>query len=170
MPKLLKNVAGDLTEEATVPVSAGPTSAGKVPELDSTGHLDVTLMPVGYGTDVITGAVAGEALTAGDMVYLDSTGKYFRADANTISKAAQGYVMATTPVNGTTTVYLGDTNTAVTGLTPGLFYFLSAATPGKLVPATSLPVGTGKIIQRLGFAQSTTALHLNIQQTPFILA
>jgi hypothetical protein len=169
MAKYLKNLNGDISEESSVLTSAGASSAGFIPQLDATGRLDVSTMPSGVGADSILGVTAGEALAAGDMVYLSSTGTAFRADANALAKAAQGFVTVATAVSATVTVYLSDTNSAVTGLTPGQFYFISAVTPGKLVPNTGLPAGTGKFIQRVGFAASATTLHVNIAN-PVVLA
>ncbi len=42
--KLVKNVAGQLTEETTVTTSAGAGSAGRVPELNASGVLDDTIL------------------------------------------------------------------------------------------------------------------------------
>lgn len=43
--KLLKNVSGQPTETATVATSAGAGSAGKIPELNSSGLVDNTMLP-----------------------------------------------------------------------------------------------------------------------------
>lgn len=168
MAKYLRLSAGDTVEETSLATSAGAGSAGRIPELDGSGRLDITMMPAGVGTDAVS-TTAGEALSAGDFVYFDGTGKALRADATSVAKAAQGYVNTGAALSAAVTVYFDDTNSGVTGLVAGTQYFLSSATPGKLVTSAALPTGTGKIIQRLGSAQAATSLHASIQQ-PIVLA
>ena len=168
MAKYLRLFQGDTIEETSLPISAGAPSAGRIPELDISGRLDMTMMPVGIGHDVIA-TLAGEALSAGDFVYFDNTGRALRADATTLAKAAQGYTNAGAAIGTAVNVFFDDSNTGVTSLNPGTFYFLSGTNPGKLVTSANLPTGTGKIVQRLGFAQSVNSLHAAIQ-TPILLA
>lgn len=61
MPKLLKQVSGALTEEATVATSAGAGSAAKVPELNESGVLDLTIT---NGKTTSTGAPDANKLAA----------------------------------------------------------------------------------------------------------
>lgn len=161
MPKLIliedtgvqKKYAGTVT-------SAGPSSIGEFPVLDSTGKLDVTVLPTGIGQDAVT-ATAGEALTAGNLVYFSATGTVLKADATAIAKQARGYVK-TSFANGTTaTVFFDDSNDAVTGLTPGATYYLSLTAGGV---TTTPPTTTGQIVQEIGFASSATNLRVNIQE------
>lgn len=168
MAKYLKLSLGDTVEETSLPSSAGTSSAGRIPELDPSGRLDMTMMPVGVGLDV-TFTTAGEALSAGDFVYFDTQGRALRADATTVTKAAQGFTTTGVIMGANVNIYYNESNTGVTGLTPGISYFLSGLNPGKMVTSDSLPIGTGKIIQRLGFAQTATSLHSAIK-TPIILA
>jgi hypothetical protein len=51
MAKYIANVTGQLTEIAGISTSAGAGDAGKIPQLDGTGRLDATLMPVGLGAE-----------------------------------------------------------------------------------------------------------------------
>jgi hypothetical protein len=76
------NTNGSQVEYSGVLTSAGASSTGEIPALDSTGKLDVTFMPAGFGQDAIS-AVAGEALTGGDIVYISGTGTILKADATT---------------------------------------------------------------------------------------
>lgn len=193
--KFIKNNSGTLTEEAALTTSAGagdadkipalnasgildPTivnakntsagagDAGKVAQLDSTGRLDSSMMPVGIGADTAT-VTASEALAAGDLVNIYNnagTANVRKADASTSGKEAHGFVLAAVSNAASATVYFEGTNTQCTGLTPGLQY-LSGTTAGK--SAAAAPTGTGKVVQTVGFAISTTAL--NFQSTPPIV-
>ena len=77
---------------------------------------------------------AGEAITAGQAVYLDPTvKKWLKADSNAATAAA---------------------------LVAGSTYFLSE-TPGGIQPAADL--GTGEDVCMLGIARSSTVLALSIQ-------
>lgn len=169
MAKYLKNLNGNLTEESTLTVSAGAGSATRIPELDGTGRLDVTFMPMSVISESVV-TTAGEGLTAGDFVYYTGTGTAMKAVATAVGTQAQGFVLATTALSGTVTVYnLSGVNTSVTGLTPGAQYYLSGTTAGSVVVAASIPTGTGKISQRLGFAATATNLQVAILQ-PIVLA
>jgi hypothetical protein len=154
------NTNGTQVEYSGVLTSAGASSSGEIPALDAVGRLDVSMMPVGFGSDAIT-ATAGEALTAGDMVYISGTGTILKADATTIAKQARGYIITSVANAASATVYFDDTNTALTGLTPGATYFLSN-TPGGVT--TTPTTTTGQICQEVGFAASATTLRVNIQE------
>lgn len=155
------NTNGTHQEYAGLTTSAGAGSSGDLPALDSAGKLDVTFMPTGFGQDAIT-ATAAEALTAGDMVYFNAAGGVLRADATAIAKQARGYVLVSVANAATATVFFDDSNTALTGLTPGATYYLSVTSGGVVTPAPA-PVG-GQIAQEIGFASSATTLRVNIQE------
>jgi len=179
--KFLKNVSGQLTEEAAVITSAGagdadkvpalnasgvldPTilnatvssAAGKIVQLDGSGRLDPTVMPTGIGAD--TAAIsASEALAAGDFVNVfDSSGpKVRKADATVAGKEAHGFVLAAVAQGATATVYFEGTNTQVTGQTAGKVFLQTTA--GKAGAAA--PTASGNVVQKLGFAVSATAIN-----------
>ena len=150
-------------------INASVTSAAnKIPKLDASGKLDVTVMPTGVGADTAV-IVASEALAAGDLVNIwnnGGTANVRKADANAPGKEAQGFVLSAFASLASATVYFEGTNTQCTGLTPGL-QFLSIATAGK-TQATA-PTGTGKVVQRVGFAVSATALNFD-GGDPIVLA
>lgn len=155
-------------ETSTVTVSAGAGDATKIPALDGTGKLDMSVMPVGLGaeTDIIT---ASEALAAGDYVNIwDSTGaKVRKADATVVGKEAHGFVLAAVASAAAATVYRGSqSNTQRTGMTPGQRQYLST-TPGASTPTP--PAASGNVVQFLGVAISATALDFMPGQ-PTILA
>jgi hypothetical protein len=148
-------------------ISAGAADSGKILQLDATGRADITTMPVGVTAEVFT-VTASEALAAGDFVNIwNSTGaKARKADATVAGKEAHGFVLASVANAGTATVYsISNTNTAVTGQTPGLVFL---STTAGLATSTA-PSGSGNIVQRLGIATSATTI--SFQPTdPFVLA
>ena len=154
------NTNGTQAEYAGVATSAGAGSIDEIPRLDSAGRLDVTFMPIGFGQDAVT-ATAGEALTAGNMVYFSATGTVLKADSTAIAKAARGYVTASVANAAPATVFFDDSNTGVTGLTPGVTYFLDTVSGGVTATPT---VTTGQIVQQIGFATSATNLRVAIQE------
>lgn len=194
--KFLKNNLGTITEESAIASSSGATDegkipalnalgildasiinskvtsagagdSGKIPALDAAGKLDTSFMPTGIGAD--TAAItASEALAAGDYVNIwNNTGaKVRKADASVVGKEAHGFVLAVVESAALATIYFEGTNTQVTGQTPGPI-FLSATIPG--IGTSTAPSGSGNVVQRIGFAVSTTAVNVQIQ-TPIVLA
>lgn len=162
--KYLRNSSGAFAEQASVQSSAGAGNAGNIPALDSTGRLDPSMMPTGVVADTAS-VTASEALSAGDFVnvYNSSGAKCRKADASTSGKEADGFVLAAVISSGTALVYFEGTNTQVTGATPGTV-FLSDTVPGGTT--STAPVGSGKIVQRLGVATSATAI--NYERGPAI--
>ena len=147
--------------------SAGAGDTGKLTALDAAGKLDITFMPTGIGPDtaVIT---TSEILSAGDLVNVwNSAGaKVRKADGTTAGKEAHGFVLAGFGSGASATVYFEGSNTGVTGLTPGQ-QWLSGAAAGLAVAAA--PSGTGKTVQKVGFATSATSLNFQAGE-PITLA
>jgi len=166
MPQLIKvNTNGTQQEYSGISTSAGAGSAGEIPKLDAAGKLDITFLPAGVGQDAVT-ATAGEALSAGNFVYFNGSGQVLKADATAIGKQARGYVNSSFSNGATATVFFDDTNTGLTGLTPGSTYYLDS-TSGAVT--TTAPTTTNYIVQEVGFATSSTSLRVNIQE-PIIRA
>lgn len=164
--KPLQLVSGIPTQVAAVESSSGSGDEGKIVALNSGGLIDDTMFPPGLGADTTT-AVATEALTAGDIVNVyDAAGvkSCRKADADSITKKAIGFVRANVLNAGTATIYLSGVNDQVSGLTIGAVYFLSQTAGGV---ATSSPTGAGVISQLVGVAGSATEL-LFEAQTPFL--
>lgn len=164
--KYVYNNAGTLTERVALTTSAGAGDAGKIPGLDASGRIDLSMMPTGLGPDTAT-ITASEALAAGDLINVwNSTGaKARKADATVAGKDAHGFVLSAVASSAIATVYFEGTNTQVTGLTPGV-QFLSA-TPGAATGAA--PSAPGNVVQRVGFATSPTALNFQ-SNVPVVLA
>lgn len=183
--KFIKNVAGALTEEAGLTNSAGAADAQRVPALNGSGVLDLTItngkvgsagagdsgklvaldgagridssaMPVGIGADTAT-ITTSEALAAGDFVNIhNSTGaKVRKADAATAGKEAHGFVLAAFGSAAAATVYFEGTNTQVTGQTPGRVFLQTTAG----LAGAAAPSAAGNVVQNLGFAISATAIN-----------
>jgi len=164
--RYLSQLNGNLTEVPATITSAGSGDDGKIPGLDATGRLDVSLMPVGIGPDtqVIT---SSEALAAGDWVNVHnaSGAKVRKADASVPGKEAQGFVLSAFASGVPVTVYFEGTNTQVTGQVPGVVYL--STTPGQ--GTSTAPTGAGQIAQRIGVATSATTVNFQ-QQPPITLA
>lgn len=162
---LIVGGATGVTQESTIDTSAGAGDSGKIPSLDAAGKLDSTFMPTGFGADTLS-LTAGETLAAGDVVYVDSAGEAFKADADASAKAAMGFVLAGITASASGTVYFGSgLITGLSSLTPGAVYFLSSTAGGI---TTTAPTGTGKIQQQVGYAVNSTTLYFEPQQ-PILL-
>ena len=150
--KFLQNVSGKIKEV----IAAVTSTANAIVAMDSTGRIDVSVLPVGVGAEVLT-MVTSENLTAGDLVNIYSNAGVLtarKADATTNAKPAHGFVLASVTSPANATVYSpSQTNTAVTALTIGSEYFLST-TPGAVT--TTPPNAAGNIVQRVGVADKTT--------------
>lgn len=192
--KYIKNNSGALTEEAALTTSAGAGDAQKIPALnasgvldltitngkttsagagdsgklvalDGSGRIDSTMMPVGIGADTAT-ITTSEALSAGDFVNVwNSTGaKVRKADATVSGKEAHGFVLSAYGSSASATVYFEGTNTGVTGQTPGPVFLSTTAG----IATNTAPSGSGNVVQRIGFAVSATAINFQAQ-TPIVL-
>lgn len=193
--KFIKNAAGQMAEEAALTTSAGAGDADRVPALnasgvldltivngktssagagdasklvalDGSGRIDNTMMPAGIGPDTAS-IITSEALAAGDFVNIwNSTGaKVRKADATVAGKEAHGFVLAGAASGAAATVYFEGTNTGVTGQTPGPVFLSTTAG----VATATAPSTAGNVVQRIGFAVSATAINLQ-SQTPITLA
>lgn len=193
--KFIKNAAGQMAEEAALTTSAGAGDADRVPALnasgvldltivngktssagagdasklvalDGSGRIDNTMMPAGIGPDTAS-IITSEALAAGDFVNIwNSTGaKVRKADATVAGKEAHGFVLAGAAAGAAATVYFEGTNTGVTGQTPGPVFLSTTAG----VATATAPSTAGNVVQRIGFAVSATAINLQ-SQTPITLA
>jgi hypothetical protein len=169
MAKYVSLTAGKLKEVSPISTSAGAGDAAKIPQTDGSGRLDSSLMPVGFGAETKS-ITASEALSAGDFVNVhSSTGlKVRKADASSPSKQAHGFVLAAVSSGAAATVYYGNLNTAVSGLTVGDEVYLSGTTAGGV---TATPPSTaGHIVQRIGVVTATTEILVEIDGQPVELA
>lgn len=167
--KYVALVAGKLKEVIATVISAGAGDANKIVALDSTGHLDISVMPVGVAAEVVT-AITSENITAGALVNLYSNAGVLtirNADATTNTKPAHGFVIASTTSPASATMYIfGQTNNFVTGLTIGTKYVLSKTTPGGVTDIATFAgaQASGNIVQEIGTALSATSVTTNQNQ------
>jgi len=142
----------------------GVTSAIQT-QLDSKGVLDNvvedTTPQLGGNLDLNNKALtrietAGEGLINGNLCYLKSDGKYWKADASAVATAKTDLLIATATISADATgtfVEYGEYTT--TGLTAGSVYFMSETTGGFTATA---PTTSGAIVRAVGTALSTTVL------------
>jgi hypothetical protein len=162
IPKLNASGVLDSTIVNSKVVSAGAGDSGKVVALDAAGRIDNSVLPVGIGADTAS-YTTSEIIASGDLVntWNSSGAKVRKADATTAGKEAHGFVLVGGGSGATVTVYFEGTNTAVTGLTPGVQY-LDPATAGKSTGAYPV-LTTGQVSQVVGFATSATTLNFQSQ-------
>jgi len=158
--KFIKLSAGRLVEENIESVNAtvGAGDANKLVRLAGDGKLDPSMMPTGLGADVMT-IVASENLSAGDFVNVWNdvgTAKARKADASASGKEADGFVLDAVNSGQNASVYFEGRNTALTGLTIGARYYLSAAAAGQATATP--PSASSNVVQFLGRASSATSM------------
>ena len=101
---------------------------------------------------------AGEAISAGNLIYVSASGTVMKADANDPAKAAVGFAPSSISNGASGTIIFNDGKLTTTGLTAGARYFLSNSATGAFATYASLTYATGDIQQMVGFAESTTVL------------
>lgn len=153
------------TEVEANTTSAGSGDAGKLVALNPDGHIDETMLPPGVGGDVRL-IEASENLAAGDYVNIhnSSGAKVRKADASVAAagEIAHGFVLDNVTSGDDATVYFEGTNTAQSGLTPGVTYVLSHTTPGGVLPLASASTTAGHALQILGVAVAADAINTEI--------
>lgn len=159
--RFLVREGGKTKQKQATSTSAGAADAGKVPALDGSGKLDMSMMPAGIGADTQI-IPASEALSAGNLVNIwsDSGVAKVRLADNSNGRAADGYVLGAFSSAADATVYpLDGTNSELTGLTPGAEYWLGTAGGVTNAPLDETdPANANKISQYLGKAKSATEL------------
>lgn len=160
--KYLTYASGGEQLIAAAQTSAGVADAAKIVALDSTGKLDSTLMPAGYGEESDTFPTS-ENLTAGDFVNIYSnvgTATARKADASN-GRIAHGFVLASVTSPANATVYRDGNNSQVTGKTIGAIQYLSVSTPG--LTQETAPQVSGQTIQQVGVAKAANAISFKPQ-------
>lgn len=160
------STSGFVQEAQPQTTSAGAGSANLLFQLDSTGRIDPSFMPVGVTADVFNANASG-ALSAGDFVYVTSGGLISRASAASAGNASIGYTLLSVLTGAAAVCYFSGRNTGVTGITVGSRYYLSDTTPGG---NTATPVvGSGKLHQLVGYGITTTSIIYDRSQDAIIL-
>lgn len=156
--KFLRNVSGRIQEILGVVTSTGAPNDGDIPALDSTGRLDISLMPVGVVAESKI-VVSSENLAAGDFVNIYNnagTLNVRKADASTSGKEAHGFVLAGVVSPATAVVFFEGINTQLSALTVGSVYFLSDSIPGGV--QDTAPTTSAHVVQELGIATAATEI------------
>jgi hypothetical protein len=165
--KYIIQEGGLLKEKEAIVTSSGASNDGAVIALDSTGKLDQSVLPPGIGADTAE-IEAGEDLSAGDIVnvYDDAgTPKVRKADATSSGKEAHGFVLEAVTSGSNATVYFEGTNNQLSSLTAGVLFLSTTAG----ATTSTAPSGSGNVVQRLGVANSATAMNFEATQ-PIVLA
>ena len=158
----INDVSGLLEELDALEVSTGVPDASKPVKTDSTGRLDLSVMPVGIGPDT-QDIICSENLSAGEYVQIyDNVGvpTVRKADRSNL-RMAHGFVIQNYTSAQVAKVYKDSENNSLTGLTIGARYFLGLAGAVTLTPPAA---GSGHYLQILGTAMSATELDSEIQQ------
>lgn len=103
-------------------------------------------------------ATAGENLVAGDLVYLKSDGKYWKASNTSVTTASTKLLLANATINADATgEFIAYGQFTTSGLTAGSNYFVGAS---GAITATS-PTTEDYVVRPIGTALSTTILEFN---------
>ncbi len=159
--KAIQLVSGKLTQvEATV-VSTGVSEAGDIVALDSTGKIDVSVLPTGVGPNVKL-IEASENIGAGKYVNVyDNVGTpNVRLADNSNSREAHGFLLTAVTTGNNATVYFEGTNDDLSGLTAGVRQFLGTAGGVTATPPTF--AGGAQISQLVGTSISATEIETDI--------
>lgn len=162
----LNIVSGKIKQLAALMTGGTPAQGGQIIASNDQGVLDVSFLPPGVGPETITAIVdASNTLMPGNFVYIDtrngSTATAFLATATgtagVAAKPAIGFVLTKFDPGTTATIYtVSQRNTAVTGLTAGMDYYLSLAGGGAIT--TSIPAGRYCIWQYIGRADTDRSI------------
>lgn len=139
-------------------------TSGQILETDGAGQLSFVTPATSTATKVCNSYTADEILAARDALYISAADNVSKADVSAAGSAAQvmGFALAAAADTASVDVCSEGILTGFTGLTAGARQYADPATPGGRTE--TLPVGTGNTIVQLGYAKSTTELHIHIEQ------
>ena len=162
--KFMSIVGGKNELIAGVSSSAGAGNAGDLIALDSTGKLDVSMLPVGVGPDVKVHP-ASEALAAGNYVNIwnDAGTIKVRLADNSNGREAHGFVLTSALEGADAVVYFEGPNTAAPIGTVNNRVYLGVA-GGVVTTALDIyaPANEGKLHQFLGIYIDTDEVNTDI--------
>lgn len=145
------NLPKELTPNTS---SAGSADSGKLVALDTGGKLDTSFMPASSSGASLT-LTASEAISAGALVNIDSTGKVRNANATDATKPAMGFVLAAIASAASGPVYFGgNINSGASSLTAGSPVYLGT-TAG--VASATAPSAAGNLVQQVSPCAVTTS-------------
>lgn len=146
--------------------SDGSEDSGKIPVLNAFGRLSTSFIPDDIIADTYL-MMAAENLGSGSIINIfDDNGvsKCRKASASFPDRGAHGYVLSSCLQGENALIYFEGNNNQVTGLTPGTLFLSTTAGLATSNP----PTGSGKIVQRIGFATSTSSINFQ-SLTPVLL-
>jgi hypothetical protein len=116
---------------------------------------------VSSATSLDLAFVAGEALAAGDAVYIDSAGQAFKADNDTgAASEAIGFARSSVSASASVQVRVAGKAGGLSGLTVGARYYV-----GESGAVTStVPSASGEYIVQMGYAVSATEIVVQVLQ------
>lgn len=146
--------------------SDGPEDSDKIPVLDTFGRLSTSFIPDDIIADTYL-MMAAENLGSGSIINIfDDNGvsKCRKASASFSNREAHGYVLSSCLKDEYVLIYFEGNNNQVTGLSPGTLFLSTIAGLATSNP----PTGSGKIVQRIGFATSATSINFQ-SLTPILI-
>ncbi|MDJ0591124.1 MAG: hypothetical protein QNJ72_14200 [Pleurocapsa sp. MO_226.B13] len=146
--------------------STGAADKDKIVATGADGKLDLSLMPTGLDVSA-EDMEAAEAIAAGEFINIFDDGgtrKVRLADADN-NRPAHGFVLENIANAATGKVYTTGVNNQLSGLTPGVKYFLSD-TPGDAV--NTVAITSGNLIQSLGTAIGDTSLRFEFDEPIYV--
>jgi hypothetical protein len=134
-------------------------NSGRIQQLQAGDTLDAVVPEIEGQT--FTNGDAGNHVV-GDIVYVSAADTVRKAQANAAGTTDAIALATTTIANGVAGVYqTGGALGGLSGLTAGAVYYLSQTTAGLLT--LTAPTTVGQYVVRIGVANSTTELLINIQ-------
>jgi len=119
---------------------------------------------------------AGEDITAGDAVFVESNGVLFKGIGTERANASVvGFAIDSVSSGNLTRVDVDAQCTSLSSLTPGTDYFLSLTTSGQIYDYTnwtadfSLISASGAFLTRVGKASATTNLNIEIVSPIYVI-
>jgi hypothetical protein len=123
----------------------------------------------------ITSFRAGEAISAGDAVSLNTAGVLFKASALTFEQASTiGIAIDSGSAGSLIRVNNDNIYTSASGLTPGQINYVSVLTSGSFIPYAnwetelSLTIFNGAYLAPVGRALATNAIDVEVSKPIFI--
>jgi hypothetical protein len=151
--------------DASVTTSAGAGDVGKYVRANASGNVDITLIPTNLTVIPVGSGVAGEDLSAGNLVYIKtSDSKLYKAHYGSIETATVVGIMTGAALTGVTGYYQENGSIyTTTGLTANVTYYLST-TSGAMTTTVPAMNSSSVIPVKIGVASSTTKIALNFQR------